>query len=265
MVKWTLPLLAFLFAATAQAQPLGPSFLGICSPSWPCKQSLAVFNGLPVKATGWLVGTFGNACPCGEKFLALPGKKFVRIHVANCTCFPERGRRCLKGEPFRGESISSADRKIRSRNKEILRRYRNNLLLAREQLANADDKTTVMISLCLETVLSLRARSIMLKEARKVFPGGTFVDNPVAGPCLPGLVCERHGFNPPVTAPCLADTDGDNAFTRFPARKPQCSAQFLWAPPFNLIDERRGFQPPRQRRKAPTKKDFQRIAAAIRK
>lgn len=256
--------LFLLIPFTALGQPLGPSYLGMCSPAFPCGRAMRVYDGLETKVGGWLVGTFGDECPCSQKFLGLPGKKFVRVHLANCTCFPERGRRCLVGEPFRGETIRSADKKLVQRNRALLKRYNRSLQIAKRQLSIADKDTTVVLSLCLETVLSMRARSVMLREARKVFPDGVFVDNPVAGPCMPGLICEKHGVNPSLRAPCVSDTDGSDWREEFPVLKPQCMAQYLWEPKFNLINPTfKGFQPPRERSNAPTVRDFRRVREAI--
>ncbi len=131
----------------AYGQAIGGSFLGMCSKNFACKRSLSVFEGQEVAATGWLIATFGDECPCAKQFLSLPGKKLARIHIANCTCFPERGRRCGKNEPFHGESIRSADRKLKARNGTLLKRFRRNLELTKGQLSGVDlSNTSVYLS-----------------------------------------------------------------------------------------------------------------------
>lgn len=258
----------FGFVALSQGEMpdnnFAASFLGMCSKAWPCDQSLTVFEGLPVKRTGWLGVTFGTKCECPRRFLALPGKKFVRVHLTNGTCFPERGRSCAKGEPFHAESIASADRKLRGGNAAILRRYEHACRSTARVLKGADADTTILPSLCLECPLGNKARAHLLKRARKVFPGATFVDSVLTQHCLPGLVCERHGDRPyfPPGQDCVADTDGSDFLEvdvdAYAARANGCRAAYLHTPRFNLLAvTRKSFQPPLERTTRPTRADFE--------
>jgi hypothetical protein len=261
-VPWAVILTALaLFDLPAHASPepvIGPSYLGMCSEAWPCGRSLRVFEGREVKATGWLSVTFGEECPCAKRFLALPGRKVVRVHLANCTCFKERGRECGSNEPFRGETIKSAERKLLRRDRSLLRRYRRNLLLTKRVLGGADAETEVLLSLCLESELTGPARRVLLREARKVFPSGTFVDSVVGRACLPELVCEKHGEHatfPPGQA-CIADTDGDDYraidFPAYLERNRRCK-KLLWEPGFNLLPDVLGpFEYPLERTHRPS-------------
>lgn len=269
--RWLLPALLFLaFDLPAHASPepaIGPSYIGMCSKHWPCDRSLEVFGGRDLKATGWLAVTFGEECPCPRRFLALPGKKFVRVHLANCTCFPERGRRCGRHEPFRGESIASADRKLRGKDPTLLRRYRRNLLNTRRVLGAVDADTQVRLSLCLESEFSGPARRVLLRAARAVFPGAVFVDSVVGRACLPELVCEKHGSRPslPAGQACIVDTDGDdyrriNPFA-YADRYRRCEAVLYWEESFNLISpDGTGFVDPLDRTAVP---DFRAIARVL--
>lgn len=257
-------LVTLLSTATANSQSnFGASYLGMCHSRWKCQQSLDVFQGVPEKRVRWLATTFGKQCPCVKRFLGLPGRKLIVPHLVNGTCFKERGRICGKDEPFFGESIASADSKLKRKRPDILRRYRKNLQNTRRILQAADADTEVLLSLCLECPLSDQARLTLLEEARLVFPDGKFVDSVLSQKCLPGLVCEKHGRLPRLPAgECIADTDGDSFdqidMDAFIERTRQCRAAFLWAFRFNLLDVTSGsFQPPLERSHPPTADDLE--------
>ena len=258
-------------AVAAQENNLGPSYIGMCSSSWPCEQSLKVFDGLPVKRLGYLAVTFGEKCPCVTKFLGLPGKKYVRVHLANGTCFPERGRHCEKGEPFFGESILSAEEKLKARNPGLLRRYRRNIQFVKRNLTASDNNTTVRYSLALESPFIDRARKTLRRVARKELPANSvFVDSVLGQHCLKGTICERHGISGPGLAPqCIGDTDGeavtDDVLTSFLERSGQCEAGFLWVPSFNLLDAGSPvYRKPKERTAASTHEDFDQLAGWLR-
>lgn len=261
-----LALLVTPAAASAQGNNFGASYIAMCSRFWPCEESLAALRGAPVPKVGWLVRTFGSECRCPRRFLATPGPKVVRVHLANGTCFPERGRRCMRGEPFMGETIASAERKVLRRARGVTGRFRRNLLNARRTLSRASRGTRILLSPCLECPLSPPARSVLLEEARSAFPRlplSSFVDNPLRGPCLPGTTCEVHGAAPrcPPTGRCVIDTDGDDilridrgAFLRSASR---ADLAFIWAPGFNLLDPgKRTFVPPGRRKARPRAAEF---------
>lgn len=60
----------------------------LLSPKYPCDDFLETFTDAPIKRTVFLDGTFGNDKTCLKRFLKLPGKKLVEIHISN-----ESGRR----------------------------------------------------------------------------------------------------------------------------------------------------------------------------
>jgi len=248
--------------AYAQENNFGASYIGFCHERWPCLKSLEVFGGVSVKRLGFLAPpTFGRGCPCYKEFQKLPGEKFVRATITNGTCFKERGRVCGKGEVFEGESIKSADEKLRRRRPDIMRRYKRNATRLKRILAGSLF-TTERLALCLECPLSDRARKTMLAIAQEVFPGGVFVDSVLTQRCLPGLVCEKHGLRPRLSGlDCIGDTDGEDfisgdVFT-FAERTKDCQAAFLWSFRFNLLDPSlSGFQPPRERTNAPEAWEF---------
>jgi hypothetical protein len=255
--------------ARAEDNNLGMSAIGFCHELWPCEQSLRVFDGVPVKRLGFLAPpTFGRSCPCYKRFQKLPGPKYVRVHLANGTCFRERGRTCGEGELFEGESLSSADRKLRRRNPGLLRRYRHNAERVRRILAESSD-TIERLALCLECPVSGPARRALLSVARGLFPDGVFVDSVLTQRCLPDLLCEKHGAAPTVRPPCVADLDGDDArevdLEKFRARTRLCEASFVWLRPLNLLPEgTHPFVPPSLRTRLPTAAHFELIRRWLR-
>lgn len=270
--KFWVIFLTLLFTLSAHAEPKCASYLGLCSPHWNCDHSLTVFRRLPVKCTGYLAETFNKeGCPCANKFLALPGPKILRVHLTNGTCFPERGRRCGSHEVFAGESIASADRKLKRGDKRLLRRYRRSIERTRTTLHNLDANTQLYISPCLESPFSDAARKVMADIAREAFPLASVVDSVIRQKCLPGLVCETHGemnkgpANHRITAPCIRDSDGEDFLGIPDYHHPQCIGTFLWEPEFNCLDtSRQGFQPPLQRTHCASRYGFQLLRDRLR-
>jgi hypothetical protein len=258
----------FMHAAHGQegGNNLCASYLGMCSKHWPCSKSLRVFQGLSEKRVGWLAdGTFGTTCTCPKRFLALPGKKVIRVQLLNGTCFPERGRRCGRRETFYAESIRSADRKLARGDKRLLARIDRALKATRAVVPYDLPDTIKLAGLCLECPLGANARLAILQRAKTILPDFVFVDSVLTQKCLPGLVCEKHGFSPrcnPAVQECLADTDGDDFRTMDGDRFLLATTGFvmacLWSPSMNCLDESRSsFEPPPTRTHCPTQGDFE--------
>lgn len=72
-----------LFIACNSFADTGLSAYALLSPKYPCADFLRVFNGIPIKRTAILDSTFGHDTTCLKKFLNLPGKKLVEIHISN--------------------------------------------------------------------------------------------------------------------------------------------------------------------------------------
>lgn len=254
-------LLGLCVTLAAHAQVRCASYLGACSQRFPCDAALAALSGLDKPCMGWLHTTFGTRCECPRRFLTLAHNKVARVHVINGSCFPERGRRCAKDEVFANESIPSADKKLRTKNPAILRKYRRKLQELRRVLSVASEGTDVYISPCLECPVGDRARRVLVDETRKVFPSFPIVDSVLTQRCLRGTVCEKHGSraNPP--APCIVDTDGESYLDmNMPAwfeRTRQCEQQHLWTLRFNMLcPEYTSFVPPLRRTCGPTRDDL---------
>lgn len=258
--------------AQEQPAPLGASYLGICHKEWPCSKSLKVFDGLEVKRVGWLHMTFGAPqCPCALRFLELEGRKEIRVHLTNGTCFKERGRVCGAQEPFRGLTIKRATRALEGNNPQLIRRLKSSWVQLKPMLERAKaEGVKVFLSPCLECPLSKKARGKMLSLAREMFPGTTLVDSVVSQRCLPGSVCEKHGAAPKVKSPCIIDTDGvdfrDIDLSRFTSKARQCEIGFLWSEGMNLLPkEGKEFIDPRKRKRkdAPSSFEFEALGYAL--
>lgn len=235
-------ILSLLFSSVAFAEPLkGPSYIGMCSPRFPCERALQVFEGQEVKTVGYLADSFGHRCQCVKDFMTLEGPKYIRVHLANGTCFPERGRRCGKYDVFYRETKKSAQRKLERRDPRLLGRYRASILRTKALLGEEKENLTVRYALCLECSISDRARKALLREALRYFPKSSIVDSPLNHRCLPGLICEKHGDSMRYGKGqrCISDTDGITLFDanleRLNRNSKQCEAIFYWTYGFNLL------------------------------
>jgi len=252
----------------------GASFIGICSPKFPCAPALNSLEGSD-KSIGYLAGTFGWKCDCMDRAIQRFGQSlYVRVHVVNGTCFPSRGRYCPKGEFFYGLSSQRADELLRKRDPKLLRRYRSLIKLTDRQTTGAG---FVRFSTCLECNISNAARRQMLNQLKRVLGNhrGPFVDNPLGYSCLAGTICEKHGISPKFNEgqSCIIDNDGaplsvDN-IRQFQKSSRQCEARFVWLSGFNLLPPR-GFKgrddyvPPRRRPWSTPQWQFERLRQYLR-
>lgn len=231
-------ILLLLAFSSAFAQPLGgASYIGMCSSKFPCAQALKEHTG----AIGYLADAFGYKCACVAKALSQEKTKYVRVHIANGTCFPERGRTCGFYDVFRGERVQSAEKKVRKRDPVIMARYRSRLRQTSKMLKSAKAHVVLRYSLCLECPLSNKARGVLLKESLRFFPRDSIVDSVLSQKCLKGTICERHGELPKFAPKerCIADLDGVSLFDAniegLNSAASQCEAIFYWTPGFNLL------------------------------
>lgn len=261
-----LALLLLLGVQKANGEPLNAaSFIGMCSPRFPCSQAL---KSLPrgVYNIGYLHTTFGDQCGCLKRFERRSQQKgYVRVHAVNGTCFPSRGRQCAKGEFFYKESVPSASRKLNKRDLKFLRLYRKHLRQTDEQVANVGANR---ISICLECPLPNSARRVMLTVAKRTLAHrqpSEFVDSPVGYSCLNSAICERHGVAPSFrSANCISDNDGaelkkDN-LKRYLQQTSKCESRFYWTRSFNLLSkETKEFITPLERTHRTQEWEFRRL------
>ena len=230
-----------VFPPSATSEPLpGASYIGLCSPHFPCKAALRVFRGIDVPALGFLADSFSadNKCKCLDNFMTLGTFRYVRVHVVNGTCFPERGRKCGKHDFFSGMTMRQAESAILAKDAKLLRRFRLRLRRLKKYFG---DRALVRYSPVLENPFGDRARSILLREAVKVVPYDSLVDSTTRAKCLPGYICELHGDAPRFSRnqPCIGDLDGisfyDSYLDGYAKRTARCEVAFFWTTSFNLL------------------------------
>lgn len=199
-----------------------------------------------------------------KRFMTLPGSKYIRVHLANGTCFPERGRRCGPFDVFRGETQASAERKLLRRDATLLRRYRESVRRTIAIVGLGNSTTKVRYSICLECSISNAARRILATEALRFIRREMLVDSIISGSCLEGLICEKHGDSMSYTPGqrCISDTDGKTLFEadiqRLKRASKQCEAVYYWSTGFNLLPYgyRGSFIPPHERRHRASEFEF---------
>lgn len=172
---------------------------------------------------GWLYGQTSNqvGCQWSKAFMQMPKPKRVRVHICNCTCFKDRGRKCGSNECFPGSiSTSEANKMVANHNAKLFKTIDKIVAKAIED-AKAAGNTLVdfAVSPCLESGLTAANRKIMMQyvvskftthNAERVAAGLNpirYVDNPLNDTCLKNRFCEKHGFIKR-GAKGIADTDG---------------------------------------------------------
>jgi hypothetical protein len=265
-------ILSLILPIMALAEPLGgASYIGMCNPNFPCERSLKALESSHTKAIGYLADAFGHECSCVRKFLKVPGGKYVRVHLANGTCFPERGRSCSKYDVFYGENQKTAQKKLENKDRKLLQRYRASIMRTKAILGESRKDLTIRYSLCLECKISDKARRVLLNEALKYFPQDSIVDSPMHYECLRGLICEKHGdsMSYKTGQRCISDTDGISLFDanleRLKTNSEQCEAIFYWTTGFNLLPYKYSgqFIPPYKRTKRAEDLEFEGAKACI--
>lgn len=240
-MKRLLATMAFI-ASTANAD--GLSYLGMCHPTWDCEETFIGWQGAPI---GWLENTFAKSCPCADRFLQRPEKKVIRAHLINSPCM--RNKRCGRYEILYGETAASASRKIVRGDNRILKKFNAVLERFRARLTKSKGEVKCYISSCLECDLYEGARRRLADIVSAAVPNCILVDNPFRRSCLPGFICEDHGANPRLSAPCIADLDGTDAsevnLNKWLAKYQHCDIRFVWSRWMNCLSDR--FVDPRKR------------------
>lgn len=243
----TISALVFLSIVSCRAEPLrGASLIGLCSKNFDCKNVVEVLQTTDLRdhiTFGYLAQTFGRECKCLDRLLALPHQKVIRVHIANGTCFPERGRKCNRLDVFSGLSQRKAETLINRNNRKLMRRFRMAVRKVHERLSNRQD-LTIYYSSTLESPFRKRARKRLLEALRGIVGDDNLVDSVLRQRCLSNTVCERHGdrFSFREGQRCIVDTDGIEMSVmnrkRFFNQSKACELQFFWAGGFNLLQKR---------------------------
>ena len=228
--SWAMLILAIVTTCSQASAAPGLSYLALCQKSWPCERSLLAFKGQKVIRTGWLEQTFAEDCRCADKLLDDPRPKEIRVHISNGPCL--RNRRCGPYEVFSGESIASANRKVKAGDKKLIDKFVAVAKKLAARLAESKGGLTCYVSPMLESDLDEEARTVLHNITRDLLPGCSLVDSPHRRPCLPNTICESHGAAPRVKRPCIADMDGAPAEgedeLKFLRATKRCDLSLLW-------------------------------------
>lgn len=266
---WLILSLALITTCSStSAQVPAASYLAMCQRNWPCSASIKAFNELPVLRFGWLEKTFGDACSCVDKLLQEERPKEVRVHIANGPCL--RNKRCGRYELFYGHTIASAQRDIKRNKSRIIPKYLKVLDRLRARLAKSRGPLTCYVSPVLESDFDEQARTILHSATTSYLPSCTLVDNPLRGRCIRGTVCERHGPNPGLTAPCIADLDGIDASTisvpEYLRQTKACDMSFIWSLGLNCNSHHtQRFIDPRERNCGQARADIEALVGWLRR
>lgn len=237
-------------AGASSAEPIsGVSYIGMCSSRFPCSEALSI----QPEAIGYLADAFGHKCQCVQEALKSPKLRYVRVHISNGTCFPERGRRCGRGDVFYNETQKSAERKILNANARTYLRF-NARLMSTIQLLEQSERE-VRYSPMMESPFRGAVRRKLLKVVENAVGKERTVDSVVNQKCIPGYICERHGDSPQYQAGerCISDLDGITLFDanleNLKSRSEQCEAILYWTYGCNLLpyNYKGSFIPPLRR------------------
>ena len=212
--------------ATAQAT----SYIGLCSKSWPCEKTLATWQGKSI-VTGWLEDSFGSSCQCADTILSQDKPKTIRVHLANGPCL--RNRRCERHDVFFGYTITSAARAAKIPESRLRKRLDVLAKRLKQRIEQSKGLLTCYVSPVLEADFNGPTRKTLLSAVSAILPSCILVDNPLRSACVAGTFCERHGVNPSLRKPCIADLDGTEAksaldLSKYNANTRQCDVQFYW-------------------------------------
>jgi len=225
---WILIVSIFALGRAVEAQ--GASYIGLCSKSWPCDKTLATWPGKPI-ITGWLEDSFGKRCECADIILKQNKPKTIRVHLANGPCL--RNARCQHHDVFYGYTIASANRAAKIPSSRLRKRLDVLANRLKGRIEQSKGALTCYVSPCLECDLNGPARKALIDSVSATLPSCIIVDNPLRASCLRGTVCERHGIDPNLRKPCIADLDGTEAksvldLKAFAANTRQCDVRYYW-------------------------------------
>lgn len=256
-------LLALAIVTTAHAES-GPSFLGLCSPTWSCRETARFYSQQEVIIAGWLENTFGRSCRCADELLQSSKDKVIRVHLVNSPCM--RNGRCGRSEALWGYTAASANRAVMREGSRLNRRFNTILARFKQRLERARGEVTCYVSPCLECDLNERSRRNLLNRVSVTLPRCVLVDSPYLRRCIGGTVCERHGSKPKLSQPCIADLDGEDGkvvdLETYKRHTIACRLRYYWEPWMNCIRGSK-FIDPRRRNCSYTKAQFDSIKGKI--
>ena len=239
--------LTLLLVLGVSVEALGaPSLLGVCHPKFNCGAVQQLYKGQDRLNISWLENTFGGECKCLEPLLNDVRPKVIRTHLIQSPCM--RNKRCGRYEALWGYTAASASRAAKNPKSRLRKRFAVILERFRQRINGRN--LTCYVSPCLECDLYEPARRELANLVSAAVPSCNIVDNPYRRRCLSGAVCERHGVNPSLSAPCIIDLDGIDGTTvdvkKWVAKYQHCDLQFYWEYWMNCIRSEK-FVDPRKR------------------
>ena len=242
--------------------PFGTAPYAIQQSNFNCAAYLNSISDLPEVNIAWLWNTFGANTGCLDTVIRDGRFNSYQLHLINGVCL--RNGNCGSYEVFAGLTVGQAESLVLARDPGLLGKITQsaseaaNFLSSRGILGNS-----CFISPVLETDLSTEASSVIIDTVKPLFPGCTFVHNPVnPTPRIEGTLYEHHSENSVVGSSCIYNNDGfsvsvggdTSGFPRFLSEvqvadqlknNTTCELAFIWHHSYNCING--GFVDPRAR------------------
>ena len=286
-ILWILALLFYLPPLHAQEIKPGLAPYGIQHKSWPCKASIKLFGDEPIRIS-YLHNTFKTRKKpnsCIKKFIKTGRLEFIEVALINDVC--TRWGTCGKYEFLYGMSVKQVRNALKNENKKFLKRMKRYSKPVADFLKTSlDPGTECFINPFLETNVSRDEGKVFLETLGPLFePRCKLVWNPVGNNPngkwkIPGYHHELHGSKESMSAPCIANLDGEDIkFVGGPKplknhideseipfyfqKYKHCEAAMLWTRSMNGISLS-GFIDPRERTEWPSKSELNKLGKYIR-
>ncbi len=241
------------------AQERGAALFAMNATQFPCEQALKIFEpGGKITSLAVLWGTFGSDTRClvkwAEMMRAQGVKHVLQIHVSNETCRRANGRKCSNDELYPKLSVSRLNKALAKRDAQVIKELADRIKEIKSFTDTLESENLELImSTGLEDNYSVAAYPVVLETVRSNWPHKV-VRNPVGAlrdkSRLNADYLEIHGATPNLSAPCIANLDGEDIV--FPHRRspitqhvgwdgvlkyvkeyqPRCRVTFLWSSPW---------------------------------
>lgn len=237
MLRLLMLLLLAFWSAHSRAEPyVGFSSFAALSPRFPCAKFLKIANRAKRPAMTVLHGTFGANYQCVNRFIRQNSHRphLVEVHLLNGPC--RRNFRCHDGELYPNVSVPAWNRKLETKNAQILSDIIDRAYVVMLALKQAET-TELVLSIELEDNFTPRAFRSVYGAIREVWGGygfGQIVRGQVGATCATFPFCESHGVFPDGRA-AIWNQDGDDLPLSDDAewlescRQPGRLACFLWS------------------------------------
>lgn len=259
---------------------VGLGYYGIQNKNWPCKTSLDVFKGKKYPGISVLLDrNFGDDFSCLNRFMNLPQKKRIEIHLVNEVCM--KAKRCQLQNVGHRLGVGAYQNKILNNDPKLDLKLNTAFGNASNWLNSFDPASyTCFVSIGLESNLTrYKAVKKLVDKARYYFPQCKIVNSGVV--TIPGVYKEYHGLPGRMEKNCVVNLDGmdiDFGFRRSKYRSKishndlpryinkyqrRCKVVDLWVSEFNLKKRSSDKTLARQRTIIPSKRIFQELEQYI--